>query len=459
MTLSSRLRRFFFAPVTASPWGLMRMAWAFTVFTYMLGQWQDVTRYYSDRGILPNALSHVFVRSQFRFTIFTGITDPKAVFFVYLILLLSCLCMLLGQWPRLMTVVSVLLLFSFHERNPMPLGGGDTVLRVLGLLLMIAPGIKAFSLPRLDSQWHFWKKNGALLQPLTMPRWPQVLLQWQLIVIYLTSAWDKMNGTMWWAGTAPAIAFHHPHFARFPGVIEDTLSLFSPLIAYATLLFELLWVALLIPPVISKKIPWVRSGKARRWLLIGGVLFHGGIFVFMDAGSFSWAMMTAFLGMLRDEDIAAIKAFWNRNWTRQTRRTKKRIDVLYDGRCGFCCRSVFWLAIMDWLGRLHLVNFHNAVARADAVPDLTFEQLNRSMHIRLPAVASEKTRDEEAKAGMPDGRTYVGFRAFRQIAHHLPPLWPLVPIAYLPGAASIGDRVYRRIADKRKKCNHQECMV
>ncbi len=440
MTVPPRLRQFFFRPVNASGWGLMRIAWALTTLVYLLGQWQDVARYYSDAGLLPPAIEPLYVRSQYIFSILFSIGNPTAVFFLYLILLLSCLCMALGQWPRLMTIVSVLLLFSFHERDPLPLGGGDTVLRLIGFLLILSPGTVALSLPRLDRQWQQWKKNRRLLPPPTMPAWPQVLLQWQIIVLYVTSAWDKLNGTMWLAGTAPAIALQHPHFARFPGMIENALSYASPTIAYATLVFELSWLLLLLPPVLGMHLPGFHSGKLRRWLLLAGVVFHGAIFLFLDAGSFSPAMLTAYLGLLRDEDFAAMKAFWNKRWLRRTRKTHGQIDVLYDGRCGFCTRSVFWLALIDWLGRLRFVNFHNAVARAAVAPELPFAQLNRSMHIK-----------------MPDGRTFTGFRAFRVIAHHLPLLWPLVPVSYLPGATAIGDRTYQRIADKRKTCDHEDC--
>ena len=74
------------------------------------------------------------------------------------------------------------------ESNPRITGfvynGGDTMLRTIGFLLMIAPEVRAFSLSRLREQWHHWKRKGSegmLQSPLTMSIWPYRLLLWQLI--------------------------------------------------------------------------------------------------------------------------------------------------------------------------------------------------------------------------------------------------------------------------------------
>ncbi len=58
---------------------------------------------------------------------------------------------------------------------------------------------------------------------------------------------------------------------------------------------------------------------------------------------------------------------------------------------------------------------------------------------------------------LPEGRTITGFRAFRHIARHMPLLWPLMILCYLPGAAWIGERIYKRISLRRDACTHGEC--
>jgi hypothetical protein len=46
-------------------------------------------------------------------------------------------------------------------------------------------------------------------------------------------------------------------------------------------------------------------------------------------------------------------------------------------------------------------------------------------------------------------RYYHGFTAFRWMAWRLPLCWCLAPLLYLPGMASLGQRVYRWVARNR----------
>ena len=65
------------------------------------------------------------------------------------------------------------------------------------------------------------------------------------------------------------------------------------------------------------------------------------------------------------------------------------------------------------------------------------------------------------RAVAPDGQVYRGFFAFRELARILPPLWPFVPLLYLPFAATIGPRVYRLVARHRTRqvCRAETCAV
>jgi hypothetical protein len=47
------------------------------------------------------------------------------------------------------------------------------------------------------------------------------------------------------------------------------------------------------------------------------------------------------------------------------------------------------------------------------------------------------------------GRAAVGYAAYRAIVRRLPPLWPILPLLPLPPVASLGQRIYRHIADSR----------
>lgn len=283
----------------------MRIAWATVAFSYFLMQWQDIDFFYGNDGFMNPDLSHTLMRSNLHYTFLAVVTSPHAVFALYLLMLLCIFATAVGIFPRFMLIASVLLMFSFHERDTMVLGGGDTLLRNIGFILAISPCIDAFSLKRLDAQHRNIEKTGTLLPPPTMSAWPYRLLLWQMIVLYGTSFWYKMLGTMWTSGTAVQAALHQPFFSRWPDSIINPLMPMAHLVDWASLIWEGLWILLLVPrwltDLLPKQIPRI---PLKRILMIFGIFFHGSIFILMDAGSFSLVMFTAYLGLIRDDDIA-----------------------------------------------------------------------------------------------------------------------------------------------------------
>jgi predicted DCC family thiol-disulfide oxidoreductase YuxK len=108
-----------------------------------------------------------------------------------------------------------------------------------------------------------------------------------------------------------------------------------------------------------------------------------------------------------------------------------RDTCYFDGRCGLCRRSVVWLRRLDWLRRLE------------------FQDMTRVPAAELPV------RFEDAMQGLPmrtrDGRVLVGYPAVRRALMQTP-LGILVAWAmYLPGIDRAGRRVYRHIADHRRR--------
>lgn len=456
----ARLRSFFFGRDSATGFGLMRIAWAAVVFGYFFLQRDAVLFYYSDRGIITSSVAPYVLRLEYRFSIFTWITDPASVLVVYAAFLTLLLWMMIGIFPRFSTIGSVLLLFSFHERNPLILGGGDTVLRTIGFILMLSPGISAVSFRRLGQQLKHFERRQEFLPALTMPHWPRLLLTWQLIVIYLTSSWTKFLGTMWIRGTAFSVILHHPTFSRFPGALAGVISMFSPLFSIVILGYQLTWAILLIPERLFRHAFFASKERFRRMLILTGVLFHVGIFLSMDVGSFSPAMLVAFLGLLRQSDIEAIRQWFNQRTARSDQRsvrTKERLTadrrsltasqgrniraattivVLFDSHCRICKRFTGLLLLLDPLRRLHAATYHDAAIRRKYAPRIPVEKLDTVLHVRFP-----------------DGRILTGYDAFRRITHHLPPLWPLALLLALPGSTAIGRFVYHQISSRRSCVN------
>lgn len=435
------LDEFFFGKISATGMGMMRAAWGGATMAFMLSQWNQVTDYYSNAGFLPNDLQSIVTRTDHRFTIFEWVTEPHAVFTLYLLYILVTACVLVGVFPRISTIVSALLLFSFHERNSLILAGGETVLRNVGYILMFAPGTSAFSLHRADLQWRNWVKNGKLLPPLQVSAWGYRLILWQCILMYVYGGVDKLFGTMWWQdGTAVAVAIHHGTFGRDLGFLNDWMSNWSPLLGRLTVIFEIGWVLLLIPKPVWQRLGFAKNGGVKRVLMFWGVVFHFWIWVLMKVGTFPVAVGVAYLGLLKDEDFEAMRARCNRFW-------KTKMVVLYDGRCGLCRRSMAWLEMMDWLHRLKFADFRDVESREKFAEGTPLKDLDRALHVRFSGKDSRK------------GEMKNGFDAIRALSWHLPAIWFAAPFLYLPGVAPIGRFAYQFVADRRNRCTDESCLL
>ena len=124
------------------------------------------------------------------------------------------------------------------------------------------------------------------------------------------------------------------------------------------------------------------------------------------------------------------------DWTAAARALGRRggrapILVFYDGGCGFCRRAIGILRSVDLFDGVEPVPGLSGDPRRRCHPEITDEMLAHDVW----AVDGSRARS--------------GFAAYRMIAARVPVLWPLVPVMALPPVASLGQRVYRRVADSR----------
>ena len=108
-----------------------------------------------------------------------------------------------------------------------------------------------------------------------------------------------------------------------------------------------------------------------------------------------------------------------------------RAQVLYDGQCAFCRKSVALLRRLDWLGRLTYVDARGP-SRLPPGASLDPARLLEEMHVLTP-----------------ERRVYHGFAALRWLAWRLPLLWALAPLLYIPGVPALGQRLYLWVARNR----------
>jgi predicted DCC family thiol-disulfide oxidoreductase YuxK len=113
----------------------------------------------------------------------------------------------------------------------------------------------------------------------------------------------------------------------------------------------------------------------------------------------------------------------------QEPRRKDKWVFYYDGECGFCIRAVGWLYRLDLFKAVDWIPYQSL----DRPPQgLTWDDLEAAAYLDTG-----------------EGRLHRGFYAFRMLTLKLPPLVPLAPLFWLPGAHLPGVALYRWIARNR----------
>jgi predicted DCC family thiol-disulfide oxidoreductase YuxK len=262
-------------------------------------------------------------------------------------------------------------------------------------------------------------------------RWPLRVVQWLLVIIYLSAALWKLTrgGAEWLNGYTMqyyllvdgsthevplAIAFAHAHWIGIASAV-------------VTLAFELTFVVCILFP---------RTTAA---YLTTGVGVHAGIWLLMRAPFFQLlALYAAFAEPIRDA--------WRRSAPRWMLRARTRTwTVIYDGHCPLCIRTVTQLDVLDGARRLRYVDLEREWALAAAL---------------VPGVSCDDMR-EEMTLVTPERGVLRGFFAFREISRRVPALWPLAPLMFAPRAEWTGTRVYRWVVTNRARrvCEGGACEV
>jgi predicted DCC family thiol-disulfide oxidoreductase YuxK len=305
----------------------------------------------------------------------------------------------------------------------------EAVLIIALGLLALSPAGGALSVDDLRRRFRDARKAGRFLDfdlkraESAFAAWPLKLTGWVFVLIYASGAYFKLrNAGLDWANGYTLSYRMMEDALRWDIPLGAWLSAHHPLMvgmSWLTLVFEATFVLAMLVPI-------------TRWIYVPlGASFHLGIYYTMGA---------TFQGY-----VAAYSVFvpWRDGLERLARRfgrLEKRPVVMYDVACPLCIRSATFLRYWDWLERLEF----RPLQDVDASTGLDSDELRREMHVVFP-----------------DGSVERGFFAFRRLLRELPPLWWLRPVFHLPGAGSLGPRLYARVARRRRRleCDGDGCTV
>lgn len=273
--------RFFFAPQTTAAMTLVRVGWGALAALWALTLLPDV-----DPFLTEGALRYERSLPAGSWNPLGAIGWDGAALATCFALLVGGLATMVGWRTRASAAVAVLAMICLQRANTTIFNSGDLLLRQIGLAVALSPCGLLWSLDARRA-----RRQGRAVVLRRAP-WAMRLLQLELAIGYLLSAWSKARGTTWHDGTAVALSLRIEDLQRYvaPEWLFDQGILLN-LFTWGALAFEATFIFLV----------WPR--RTRLWVLAAGVGFHFGIDVFLDIGFFSLAIYLAYVAFL-PEDLA-----------------------------------------------------------------------------------------------------------------------------------------------------------
>lgn len=214
---------------------------------------------------------------------YLNLTD-NLLYILVTINFLALTCFTLGYKTKASTIVSFILMVSFHQRNINVCSSADLLMRILMMHMLFAPSGNAYSIDSIVAKFKGTplKRNHA--------KWVHRLIQIQIAVVYVSTVIAKAKGETWLDGSAVYYATRLSDMTRFPTpfILDWKWSL--SMITWSTLLIEFALGTVIF------------IDEWRKPLIIFGIFFHLGIEYMMSIPTFEWLMIVGLLAMFKIDD-------------------------------------------------------------------------------------------------------------------------------------------------------------
>jgi predicted DCC family thiol-disulfide oxidoreductase YuxK len=369
---------------------------------------------WGDAGWMPPEFAHAYIQAPWMQSVFFYFTAPWQWIAFHLTFLFCCAAFTLGWRTSWVKWIVLLGQISYDHRNLTIVYGADSIIACLLFILCLAPIGRAMSLDRVRAVRAAKRGNlAAMLPPYTSP-WAGAcirLIQIQMAVLFFYSAAGKLRTDEWWAGDAIWLATSTYEF--YNPVLLHVLARHYWLVTVAT--YSTLLIEIAFPFLI-----WQR--RTRPYLLAGAIFLHLMFGILLRLIYFSFVMIVGHMSFVYPDWLHRLGARWKRQMG--------DMEMVYDGRCGFCVRSMAWLLAFDGLAQINIRDF-----RTNPSPIVSDAQVEKALY-----------------AVLPGGRALSGFEAYRHVVPRVPGLWWLVPLFYVPVISRLfGHPIYNWVAANRSR--------
>jgi hypothetical protein len=250
-------------------------------------------------------------RGLYTWSVWFHITDPSWMVATHVAILVVMFLFAIGFCTRVTSVLTWLAAVSYIQRSTVTLFGGDTMMNILLIYLMIGPSGAALSVDRLLARW--WQvrraRQAGLPVPASQPAEASIsanfvlrLLQIHFCIIYLAAGTSKLLGGNWWNGTAIYYTMANYEFAplRYPFYLNMMRRLAQNRVLWEFVMaggtFSTLALELGLPFLV-----WNR--RLRPVLVAASMTLHIFIAIFMGLVAFSLLMATMVMSFIPGEVV------------------------------------------------------------------------------------------------------------------------------------------------------------
>jgi predicted DCC family thiol-disulfide oxidoreductase YuxK len=413
-TLGRAWSRFWFQERPTSPLELARIGIGAAVLLHYALATPYLLDFWGDAGWMPRDLALENADDIWTQSVFFYFSAPWQWTAFHAFFLLCCAAFMLGwrtSWVKWIVLVGQI---SYDHRDPMLIYGVDKILASLLFILCLAPVGRALSLDRVRAVRAAKRVSLDAMPPPYSSAWAGActrLMQIQMAVLFFCSGAEKVRGDDWWNGDAIWMVFTTNEF--YNRLVLDVLASQYWLVnvaTYSTVLIELAYPFLI----------WQR--RTRPYLLAAAIFLHLQFATFMGMPYFSFVMIMGHMSFVRPEWLTRLGEAWKRKMG--------DMEMIYDGQCGFCVRSMAWFLSFDGLRQIRIRDF-----RTSPSPAVSDAQMEKALYLVVP-----------------DGRALPGFDAYRHVVPRVPGLWWQLPFFYVPVLSRLlGRPLYNWIAANRSR--------
>lgn len=207
--VGDRWNRFWFSPTAPESLAAVRIVAGVAVLYLLLSFLPDLITWFGPSGLMPtNAVQRTASATApglpsdgspvYRWSYFYLVDSPPALWTLHGLAMVIALAFTFGWATRITSVLTLVVVLSYIHRSPATAGQFEALLAPLLFYLCLAPCGRCWSIDR----WRAVRRGNSPAGASVAANIAIRLVQVHLSFFYLTLAFTKLGGEVWWAGEA-----------------------------------------------------------------------------------------------------------------------------------------------------------------------------------------------------------------------------------------------------------------